>query len=378
MKILQVLPGITVGGPSYTVAELTRALVRAGNKVQLHLANENLEGLEDLDIQAYDLFKWPLIKQLGFAWGEYGKLKEECHTAQIIQTNSLWMYANFVTEFARRGTGAKSVIMPRGTLSTYSLSISSWKKKLVSFLGQGAALKHADLFIATCEAEYQDIRNYGLKAPVAVIPNGIDIPILSGDVVKKKRITFLSRIHKKKGVDILLDSWSKIEKDGRFNDWTLSIVGPMNDYASQMIQKTKRLNCDRVEFTGEMSGDTKFRYLAESSLFVLPTHSENWGIAVAEALACGIPAICTTGAPWQGLESFHCGKWIELSEENLKKSLLEMMLLPSKQLDEMGRNGQAWVKRNFSWDEIAHKTAMTFEWLLHPESVPCPEYVHID
>lgn len=378
MKIIQVLPGITVGGPSYTVAELSRALVRAGNEVQLHLANENLEGLEDLDIHAYDLLNWPVVKQLGFAWGEYGKLKEECRTAQIIQTNSLWMYANFITEFARRGTGAKSVIMPRGTLSAYALSISSWKKKIVSFLGQGTALKHADLFIATCEAEYHDIRNYGLTAPVAVIPNGIDIPSLPRNIEKKKRITFLSRIHKKKGVDILLDAWSKIEKDKCFDEWTLSIVGPMNDYARQMVQKAKELDCRRVEFTGEMFGDAKFRYLAESLLFVLPTHSENWGIAVAEALACGTPAICTKGAPWQGLETHHCGRWIDLSEENLRRSMIDMMRLPEQQLADMGHNGQQWVMHDFSWDEIARKTVAVFEWLSHPSSLPCPPCVHID
>lgn len=378
MKILQVLPSITVGGPSYTVPELTRALVRVGHDVQLHLGNENLKDVEDLDIHAYDLVKWPVVKQLGFAFGEYRELKKECITAQIIQTNSLWMYANFVTEFARRGTGAKSVIMPRGTLSKYALSISSWKKKLVSFFGQGTALKRADLFIATCEMEYQDIRCYGLKAPVAIIPNGIHIPVLPPDIVKQKRVVFLSRIHKKKGVDILLDAWKNIENDNRFADWSLSIVGPINDYAKKMITKAKELHCTRLDFPGEMAGDNKFRYLAESSIFVLPTHSENFGIAVVEALACGTPAICTKGAPWKGLEVNDCGKWIELSEVNLRKSLTELMLLSPRLLSEMGQNGKVWMERDFTWDEIAHKTTQAFEWLLHSDSYPLPDFVYVD
>lgn len=378
MKIIQVLPGITVGGPSYTVTELTRFLVRSGHKVQLHLANENLEGLEDLDIYTYDFVKFPVLKQLGFAFGEYGKLRKECRTAQIIQTNSLWMYANFVTEFARRGTGAKSVIMPRGTLSEYALSLSSWKKKIVSFLGQGAALKNADLFIATCNTEYRDIRNYGLKAPVAIIPNGIHMPKLPDDIKKQKRVTFLSRILKQKGVDLLLDVWSRIEKDRRFEDWTLSIVGPIGDFAEKMVSKAQNLHCKRVDFPGMISGDAKFRYLAESSIFVLPTHSENFGIAVAEALACGIPVICTTGAPWEGLETNDCGRWIELSEENLWVTLIELMLLPMERLDEMGKNGQTWMKRDFSWDEIANKTTLAFEWLLNPDTYQLPNFIYID
>lgn len=378
MKILQVLPVMTVGGPSYTVPEHTRSLIRCGNRVQLHLANENLEGLEDIELHTYNIIKLPIIKQLGFAFGEFENLHKECRDAQIIQTNSLWMYANFVTEFARRGTQAKSVIMPRGTLSEYALSISSWKKKLVTKIGQGAALKNADMFIATCEMEYEDIRRYGLKAPVAIIPNGIHIPEISTVQDKKKRIVFLSRIHQKKGVDILLDAWKKIEENKNFSEWSLSIVGPITDYAKDMIKKSEELKCERVVFPGSMSGDEKFAYMAESSIFILPTHSENFGIAVAEALACGTPAICTTGAPWEGLEQNNCGKWIELSEENVKNSLIALMSMPKEELDKMGKNGIEWMKKDFSWDEIGRKTTQAFEWLCDKENHPCPDFIKIN
>lgn len=378
MKILQVLPGLTVGGPSYTVVEHTRSLVRCGNKVQLHLSNENLEGLYDIELQTYNIVRFPFLKQLGFAFGEYKNLQKECQDAQVIQTNSLWMYANFVTEFARRGTQAKSVIMPRGTLSEYALSISSWKKKLVTMIGQGVALKNADMFIATCEMEYEDIRKYGLKAPVAIIPNGIHIPEISTVQDKKKRIVFLSRIHQKKGVDILLDAWKKIEVNNNFSEWSLSIVGPITDYAKEMIKKSQELKCERVAFPGSMSGDEKFAYMAESSIFILPTHSENFGIAVAEALACGTPAICTTGAPWEGLEQNNCGKWIELSEENVKNSLIALMSMPKEELDKMGKNGIEWMKKDFSWDEIGRKTTLAFEWLCDKVNHKCPDFIKID
>lgn len=378
MKILEVLPELFVGGPSYTVVELSRALQEIGNEVQFHTANVNIRDLEDLNVVTYNTIKWPIVRQLGFSFSQYGRLKKECRTAQIVQTNSLWMYPNFITEFARRGTNAKSVIMPRGTLSKYALSISAWKKKLVLLLGQRTALKKADMLIATCEMEYQDIRNFGLEAPVAIIPNGIHIPKISTEIKKEKRVVFLSRIHKKKGVDILIDAWAAIEKDPRFKEWSLSIVGPITDYAEAMQKRANNKQCKRLVFTGEMFGDAKFNYLACSSLFVLPTHSENFGIAVAEALACGIPAICTTGAPWEGLEIYNCGRWIELSIETLTESLIELMSLPAEELNEMGQNGLKWMERDFTWGEVARKTHQAFEWLQNPQYKEKPDFIKID
>ena len=88
MKIIQVLPELTVGGPSYTVVELSRALSRMGNEVQFHTANTNLDSLNGLEVISYKPIRWPIINQLGFSFSQYGKLKKECQKAQINQTNS--------------------------------------------------------------------------------------------------------------------------------------------------------------------------------------------------------------------------------------------------------------------------------------------------
>ncbi|MCD8387774.1 MAG: glycosyltransferase [Bacteroidales bacterium] len=376
MKILQVLPSIVVGGPAYTTTELTRALMRIGDKVVFITKDENISELGDLDLRTFKPIEWPIVKRLGYSRDLNKILKEECKNAQIIQTNSLWMYSNFITEFARRGTKAKSVIVPRGTLSEYALSLSKMKKKLVLSLGQREALNKADLLVATCEMEYHDIRNFGIKAPVAMIPNGIHIPKIN-DIKKAKRIIFLSRIHKKKGVDILIKAWNEIEKSGEFKDWSLAIVGPANDYSQEMENLSKGLGCKKISFPGRMDGVAKYKYLAESSIFILPTHSENFGIAVAEALACGTPAICTTGAPWSGLVEKGCGDWIELSEVNIKDSLCKMMRLPQNQLHLMGQKGIEWMKSEFDWDVIAHKTHKAFEWVLDKDSNK-PDWVITD
>lgn len=375
MKVLQVISGFSTGGPAYTVPMTCRAMTNAGADVELHFIGKIPEDIGDIKYKSYNFFQFPIVKTLRYSHEMYKGLKEKCKTFNIIQTNSLWQYPNFVTEFARRGTNCKSVIVPRGTLSPYALSLSPLKKRLVMALGQRTALKKCDMFVATCQEEYLDIRNLGYKAPVAIIPNGIDVPIFQRAPQKRKRVVFLSRIHKKKGIDILIKAWSKLSP--LFPDWILSIVGPMNDYGEEMKALTESLNLKTVDFVGALFGDEKNEFLQDSEFFVLPTHSENWGMAVAEALICSIPAICTTGAPWEGLNTRKCGDWIELSEENLYNSMKKLMLLTPEERAVMGRNGFNWVSEEFSWHTVGKKTIDAFKWLCGEISEK-PSYVRVD
>lgn len=376
MKILQILPGFTTGGPSVSTSALALHMQSLGHEVQFHTAEGDFSEYPDIDFHPYHFYDIPYIRQLAISRQLYKNLKKESKDAQIIQTNSLWQFANFIHEYARRGSNAKSVIVPRGTFSKYALSLSPQKKKLILALGQRTALEKADMFIATCQKEYEDIRNFGLKQPVAIIPNGLDLPEI-GKVTKKKTITFLGRIHKVKGVDILIEAWRKIECGGKFNDWNLVIAGPTSsDYAKDIQKQAEDLRT--VTFTGEIKGEAKNKLFAQSAIYVLPTHTENFGISIGEALACGTPVITTTGAPWSGLADNDCGLWIELSVDNLTHALEDMMSRPMDELARMGENGREWMKRDFAWDEIAKKTIRTYEWLLSPKHVEKPEWVIID
>lgn len=375
MKVLQVLPGFTTGGPSYTVPMMCRAMMTAGADVELHFCGSASADLSGINYTNYPSITWKVIDPLAVSPSLKKGLKNACIDAQIIQTNSLWQYPNFITEYARRGTSCKSVIVPRGTLSKYALSISPLKKKIVLALGQSAALRNCDMFVATCEDEYKDIRELGYQAPVAIIPNGIDVPAFDRKPNKVKRVVFLSRIHKKKGVDILIKAWARLTKT--YPDWVLSIAGPMNDYGNEMKNLAAQLNLKTVEFVGALYGNDKTNFLQDSELFVLPTHSENWGIAVPEALVCSTPAICTTGAPWEGLKTHKCGDWIELSEDNLYESMKKIMSLSSEERAIMGKNGYDWVTREFSWDAIGKKTIQAFKWLCG-EIKEKPDFIRID
>ena len=297
----------------------------------------------------------------------------------ILHTHSLWMMQTYYAYKATKSKDVKLCMHIHGTLSPWALQRSKLKKRLSSiFLKQRKVLERADLLIASCEDEYNDIRNYGLKNPVAIITNGIEIPNLSTSVIKKeKTLVFLSRIHPKKGIDILLKSWKAIQD--KYPDWNLQIAGnDSTEYAAILKNESAALQCKRVKFTGELRGNEKHEFLATASLFVLPTHSENFGIAVGEALACGTPVITTTGAPWSGLVDNDCGLWIELSVDNLTRALEDMMSRPLDELSRMGENGREWMKRDFSWDEIARKTIKAYEWLLSSEHVEKPDWIYTD
>ena len=379
MKVVHVVSNIQA--VSDGVADCVRHLAGAlTSKMDVEVWALKSTGPEpsDIKVKLHDATKFagiltPLNK-LGVSPQMARGIRDRVKTGDIVHVHSLWMMQNNYAYKAVKGRDVKFCLQTHGMLSPYALSISSWKKKIVLALGQRTALKRADLLIATCDKEYEDIRNFGLKNPVAVIPNGLDLPQLE-NVEKRKSVVFLGRIHKVKGVDLLVEAWRNIE--GKFKDWDLVIAGPTeSDYAQGVIAQASKLKA--VSFTGEIKGKEKEQLLTQSAVYVLPTHTENFGISVGEALACGTPVVTTTGAPWSGLIENDCGLWIDLSVENLTKALEDMMSRPMDELVRMGQNGRRWVERDFSWDEIARKTIRSYEWLLSYKDVEKPDWIYID
>lgn len=180
----------------------------------------------------------------------------------------------------------------------------------------------------------------GFRQPVAIIPNGIDIPSpIEKTPGGMRTLLFLGRIHPVKGLDMLLPAWGSVQVC--FPDWELRIIGPDNGgYLDKMRSLASKLGLMRVEFFGPLFGAEKWQAYAEADLFVLPTCSENFGMSVAEALASGMPAIVTRGAPWSGLSGYGAGWWVEPSRDALVASLENAMALPADSLMAMGQCGR--------------------------------------
>lgn len=370
MKIIQVVPSIALesSGPAYTVPGLCGALADQGGDVELHVLDSVPKLKRNYNVVTYPRHTFP-HPSLGRSPEMLDGLKKACKKANIIHNNSLWMLPNIYPEIASRGAKCKLVTMPRGTLSEWALQRSKWKKKVISLLGQRRTLAKTDMFVATCNEEYREIRAYGFKQPVAVIPNGVEVDDEPPRGGKERRLIFLSRIHPKKGIDLLLRVWQSIQSE--FPGWSLSIVGPdQHAYAQSLKDLSSELGCERVTFVGELKGQQKIDYLASSAVLVLPTHSENFGMVVAEALAAGTPVICSHGAPWEGLAEMKCGWWIPLSLNDFVETMRLAMRMPMSELSVMGQRGHEWMKIDFSWAAVGRQMMSAYEWLLQVRPRP--------
>ncbi|MCS3668082.1 glycosyltransferase involved in cell wall biosynthesis [Salinibacter ruber] len=295
----------------------------------------------------------------------------------IIHDNGLWLPTNILSALAARRAGIPHVVTSHGMLEPWAVQHRGWKKKAAWYGYQRAILERADVLHATAPMEAQNLRDLGLWGPIAVIPNGVPLPDTwkqepsSGE---RRQALFLSRIHPKKGLPNLIEAWSQVQPDG----WDLIIAGPdENDHRWEVVAAVKEHGLgDVVSFPGPVRGEDKWALYRESDLFVLPTHSENFGVVVAEALASGIPALTTTGAPWSILEEEDCGWWVETTVEALETALSDAASRSDSERLAMGQRGRALVEEQFSWEHVAAELRAVYEWILG--DVPRPDCVRFD
>lgn len=372
MKVLQVTThiGDESGGPAYSVPALCSALQRNGCDVVLYTLKDLPDRKFDFEIKAFPISSYP-IAALGRSPQLFKTLMNDAMKFDLIHSHALWMAPNYYSGLVAEKLNIPYVCSPRGSLSAWALNRSAWKKKAVMFLGQKKALDTVRCFHATSEQEKNDIANFGYaNTPCKVIPNGVDIPELPNIINKKKykQVLFLSRIHPVKGLEELILAWSKLHID--FDEWELVIAGPdkNNLYADKMKKLANELNIKRLKFIGEVRGDEKIELLFKANIFILPSYSENFAMAIAEALSCALPVICTKGTPWKDLEDQKAGWWIDLGVESLIYTLSNAMNQPEEVLMQMGNNGREWMKEKFSWDSIAKEMIKTYQWLLEKDN----------
>jgi len=276
--------------------------------------------------------------------------------------HGLWdLVVNRMARFARK-SNKPYIISPRGMLDVWSLNHKKWKKKLALSLYQRKDLRYAAVIHATSVTEAQNIRKAGFTNPIAVIPNGVELIELEEKAKNKdcKTLLFLSRLVKNKGIEELLQAWSVVNNDL----WQLKIVGEgKEEYTRYLKQVSEQLGLRNVFFEGGIYGAEKNKILAESDLFVLPTYTENFGVAIAEALAAGIPVITTTGAPWEELNERNAGWHIELNHDNLVAALRHA-LSETVSLETMGKNGRLLIEEKYSINAVADMMTDMYEWVI--------------
>jgi glycosyltransferase involved in cell wall biosynthesis len=296
----------------------------------------------------------------------------------IVHLHGLWQHPGSVVSEWSRITGGSFVVSSHGMLAPAALQFGRLKKRIAMATFSKGIFTRSAAFHATSLTELDDIRRLGLEMPILLCHHGINLPPphIEFTKVPSKRRTVLSlgRLHPVKGLDTLLNAWAQIEP--RFPDWELKIVGPDEQKYRSFLQSTAEgLGLRRVKFGDPVYGVEKESLMASADLFVLSSLSENFGLTVAESLALGVPVIATKGTPWEGLNEFGCGWWIDHGQQSLSTALSEAILMSTQERRAMGARGREWMARDFSWRKVAEIYVEAYSWLL---GGGCrPDYVRV-
>ncbi len=372
MRVIHVIPSIVdeASGPSYSVPRLCESLISAGADSSIVALGTHSIAPDMPYVRTFTTGRGPRRFGISPTMRDWLAAEVASGRVDVIHSHGLWMMPNVYPARACRGGHAALVVSPRGTLSPWALKFKAMRKKAFWHLLQAKGLRAAACFHATATSEYDDIRRLGFRQPVCVLPNGIDVPSYEPQRPGSPcQLLYLGRIHEKKGIDTLLRAWCALE--GRFPDWELRIVGPDDGrYLRAMQTLAAQLGLRRAIFSGPAFGHEKLQAYRQASLFVLPSHSENFGMTVAEALAAGTPAVVTQGAPWQGLEREGAGWWIPFGVDSLVLCLEEALTMPPAQLHQMGLAGREWMARDYSWEAIGEALLCAYSWLLRGGEPP--------
>lgn len=385
MKILTFLTNIdqSKGGPSRSVPIFVKGLAEIGVDITLMVLKTDDMNLHALDGTTAKVHFLPL---------SYKKKEIESYVKEegfdVIHGQCIWEPLFHQLRVIATKNNIPFILTPRGTLEPWSLQQKKWKKKIARWLYQDKDLRSCACIYATAEMEAKHIRGLGFNNPICIIPNGIETdgyPCRNDSSVVKKQILFLSRIHPKKGIELLIDAFFRLYQD--FHNWNVVIVGNGEDgYRQSLRNKVAELGLkEHVMILPPVFGEAKKKLYQESSVFCLPSYSENFGMVIAEALSYGVPAITTNGTPWQLLngevtsmgakldmlgEKKQTGWCIDLSIDNLEKTLREAMLMNSVDLFEMGQRGSILVNENFNYRSVAKKNKALYEWIINKGNKP--------
>lgn len=295
----------------------------------------------------------------------------------VFHQHSIWLAISRVTNHWRAAFSRPTVVAPHGTLEEYTLKMSCWKKKLALIAYEMANLRNTTCLHATSNHEAMSFRRFGLRNPIAVIPNGVPEEWLrnKGDATmfrvkfsipsNSRLLLFLSRLHPKKGLPLLFEAIAQLLPS--LSEWFIVIAGfeDTPGYQNELKRLAVELGIiEKIKIVGPLYGQDKQDAFAAANLFVLPTHSENFGIVIAEALAVGVPVLTTHGTPWEELQTYKCGWWVEISVEAIRDALLDGIHRPKQALAEMGQRGKELVASKYAWPEVTKRTIVLYNWLL--------------
>jgi len=354
---------IASGGPSRSVPALAASQSNLPDTKVIVLYQDRGNPVVELDRSRVDykaIDPWKLLPGEGFLQ-DFLSDDDVAGRNCIFHLHGLWSPTlHWVAGFAAKNH-IPYVISTRGMLATWCLGHKSLKKKLGWWLYQKRDIENAACLLATSESEKKDVSALVPGKRVAVIPNGCDegpergsLDRILSESPEVRWALAMGRLHPVKGFAELIETWGATMPQGS----KLAIAGPDEDGYRATLEaliRDRRL-LDRVVLLGEVDDRKKWSLLNQCELFAAPSKTENFGMAIAEALQSGTPVITTTGTPWREINDYHCGWWVEPGHAALKSALLEATGMDDAALKDMGRNGGRLITDKYSWNQIAART----------------------
>ena len=359
------------GGPSRSVRALAAAQAAQGDRVDLLATREGQEPLAPGHAGTARELIFARQRPLSLCRSSGLATELLATSADLLHNHALWLLPLRYATAAARQYDRPLVLSPRGMLSGWAHRHRRWRKWLAAHLVHPGAFATAAGWHATSAAEAADIRALGFKQPICVAPNGVDLPDsaalaaartawvgLCPALASRPVALFYSRFHRKKRLRELIDLWFSAPR----GDWFLLIAGVPEEYTVPEIQDwiARAGGRDRAAVFDGRGLPPPY---AAAQLFLLPTHSENFGLVVAEALAAGLPALVTDGAPWAELAdrgAGWCGPWPDYGP-----ALATWLAQPASALVAQGRQGRTWMERDYSWTGAARILGSFYRELAH-------------
>ncbi len=350
-------------------------------------------GVED-EFTKTDLAEWaplrptvfsPLFERsFGYAPGYAQYLIEAC--PDIAHAHGLWTYPSLAGYRWHRRIKRPLIYTAHGMLSPWALRNSAWKKRLVRTLWEDAAHRSAACFHVNSEPELLMLRQHGLRNPICIIPNGIDLPASQSSEVSslvsglasiargKKLLLYLGRLHPKKNLVNLIRAWKEARNShsSNLNSWMLAIAGwDQGGHEAQLKQLTTDLRLlTSVIFVGPQFGADKEACCRACDAVVLPSLSEGLPMTMLEAWAYAKPVLMTPECNLP--EGFGAGAALQIgaTSEEIAAGLKQLIEMNDDDRKAMGARGRALVVEKFSWPRIGEQMRSVYEWVLGGGTAP--------
>jgi glycosyltransferase involved in cell wall biosynthesis len=378
LRVLHVIPSIAprYGGPSQAIYTMCRALQIRGTEILI--ATTNADGNEELPVPLEVKIIYQGVQTIFFArqWSEALKysrplalwLERNVRNFDLVHIHAAFSHACVSAARACRKQRVPYIVRPLGTLDPWSLKQKSIRKRLYWQLGVKQMMAGAAAIHYTT-AEEQRLVESGLSlSRGVVVPNGIDLGFIKWEgqtkpfdrqereIGEKPYVLALSRIHPKKGFELLIESFASLKGQGLLGNWRLVFAGDgESEYVNQLKILAHQLGLDGdALFLGWLAGDRKYAALKGASLLAMPSYQENFGISLIEAMACGVPVLVSQHvnlAP--EIEKAGAGWVTALREDQLARVLAEA-LSDEQELQRRGDKGRE-LASNYGAEEVATK-----------------------